>query len=131
MIADFLRELLHWRWVNLVIPFIGIASCLYLFFSRKICTRQWTISSALALSVVIWLMLIWADWGSVTFQPSYQSMLSRIFLLIASLFIVHHLRALARALSFLRSKNKKLAAENKQLRNTIKCLQCRLNQKGD
>ena len=111
--------LLDWRFINLAVPFIGLISCAYLFFSRKTCTKRVAVSTAVALSLMFWLMLTWADWGSLTFVASYQTMWARVILLVISLLMAYELRHYTRLNRFLRAKNNQLQLEKKQLHAII------------
>ena len=111
--------LLDWRFINLAVPFIGLISCAYLFFSRKTCTKRVAVSTAVALSLMFWLMLTWADWGSLSFVASYQTMWARVILLVISLLIAYELRYYTRQSRFLRAKNNQLQLEKKQLQAVI------------
>ena len=111
--------LLDWRFINLAVPFIGLISCAYLFFSRKTCTKRVAVSTAVALSLMFWLMLTWADWGSLSFVASYQTMWARVILLVISLLMAYELRHYTRLNRFLRAKNNQLQLEKKQLHAII------------
>lgn len=123
--------LLDWRFINLAAPFIGLISCAYLFFSRKTCTKRVAVSTAVALSLMFWLMLTWADWGSVTFVASYQTMWARVILLTISLLIAYELRHYTRLNRFLLAKNKQLQLEKKQLQAIIYRLEAQLTHKDE
>lgn len=108
---------LDWRVINALSPFIGIFSCGYLLISSKTCTRRVAISTALSISIIAWLMLVWADWGSATFKPSYQSMIYRVLILIVSIIIMSESRRITSVCKYLVAKNKRLTAELASLRD--------------
>ena len=119
-------SILDWHWINLAAPFVGLASCAYLLFSHKTCTKRIAVSTAVALSIMFWLMLTWADWGSLTFVASYQTMWARVLLLIISTLIAYELRHYTRLNRFMRAKNKRLQLEKKQLQAIIYRLESKL-----
>ena len=123
--------LLDWRFINLAVPFIGLMSCAYLFFSHKTCTKRIAVSTAVALSLMFWLMLTWADWGSVVFVASYQTMWARIILLVISILIAHELRYYTRLNRYLRAKNNQLLLEKKQLQAIVHRLEAKTNHKDE
>lgn len=106
---------LDWRLLNTLSPFIGLIACSYVLFSHKTSTHRKAISSAVSIAALMWLMLIWADWGSLTFQASYQTMISRLMLLVASSLIMYELRFYTRTNRILSVSNMELSAENNQL----------------
>ena len=118
--------LLDWRLINLAAPFIGLASCAYLLFSHKTCTKRIAVSSAVSLSIMFWLMLTWADWGSLVFVASYQTMWARVLLLIISTLIAYELRHYTRLNRFMRAKNTQLRKEKQQLQITVSKLRKQL-----
>lgn len=119
-------QLLDWHWINLAAPFIGLISCAYLLISHKTCTKRIAVSTAACLSIMFWLMLTWADWGSLVFVASYQTMWARVLLLMISLLIAHELRHYTRLVRFLRAKNYRLQQEKIQLQITISKLKKQL-----
>lgn len=112
----YIHYLLNWRWINTLAPFVGIIGCVFVFYSHKTCTQRKAVSTAISLAIMLWLMLIWADWGSTIFTPSYQSMWSRIFLLIMSTLLLYELRRHTRENIDLRHKNIALSRENIRLK---------------
>lgn len=124
-------QLLDWRWINLAAPFIGLISCAYLLISHKTCTKRMAVSTAACLSIMFWLMLTWADWGSLVFVASYQTMWARVLLLIISLLIAHELRHYTRLVRFMRAKNNRLQQEKIQLQITVSKLQKQLMTKDE
>lgn len=122
-------HLLDWRLINLAAPFIGLASCAYLLFSHKTCTKRIAVSTAVSLSIMFWLMLTWADWGSLVFVASYQTMWARVLLLIISTLIAYELRHYTRLNRFMRAKNTQLRKEKQQLQITVSKLRKQLTTK--
>lgn len=122
-------HLLDWRLINLAAPFIGLTSCAYLLFSHKTCTKRIAVSTAVCLSIMFWLMLTWADWGSTVFVASYQTMWARVLLLIISTLIAYELRHYTRLNRFMRAKNIQLQKEKRQLHITISKLKTELTNK--
>lgn len=120
-------HLLDWRWINIVAPFLGLVSCAFLLLSSKTCTRRMAVSTAIALSLMFWLMLTWADWGSAVFIPSYQTMCARVLLLIISILVAHELKHYTRLIRSMSSRNARLELEKKQLRAVIYRLQEQLD----
>ena len=114
--------LLDWRWINALSPFIGLIGGVWVFYSHKTCTKRKAVSTAVSMLIMLWLMLAWADWGSVVFVPSYQSMWSRVILLIVSTLIIYELRRHTIQNHRLKRSNEKLTYELKQLKRSHKVL---------
>lgn len=114
--------LLDWRWINALSPFIGLIGGVWVFYSHKTCTKRKAVSTAVSMSIMLWLMLVWADWGSLVFVPSYQSMWSRVILLIVSTLIIYELRRHTIQNHRLKRSNEKLTYELKQLKRSHKVL---------
>lgn len=114
--------LLDWRWINALSPFIGLIGGVWVLYSHKTCTKRKAVSTAVSMSIMLWLMLAWADWGSVVFVPSYQSMWSRVILLIVSTLIIYELRRHTIQNHRLKRSNEKLTYELKQLKRSHKVL---------
>lgn len=108
-------NLLDWRVFNALSPFIGLMACSYVLFSHKTSTHRKAVSSAVSLAALMWLMLIWADWGSMVFHASYQTMISRVMLLIASSLIMYELRFYTRTNRLISISNMELSRENAHL----------------
>lgn len=120
--------LLSWHAVNAAMPFLGIIASAYILFSGKTCTANKAISTALSLSIILWLMLIWADWGSAVFTPSYQSMWARILLLIVSTLIMFELRRNTINNQKLNRANASIIKENQRLDAINQLLHQKINQ---
>ncbi len=50
--------------INYSLPIFGLLMCVYVMFARKINTRAAVCAAKLNLWVLMWLTLLWADWGS-------------------------------------------------------------------
>lgn len=111
--------LLDWRLLNVTAPFIGITLCVYLLLSKNTCTAQKSVSTILALGVLSWLMLVWADWGSIVFEPSYQSALARIIMVVMMMIMTFVLRRATKRNRSLSIKTKILFAENELLKEQL------------
>lgn len=120
--------LLSWHAVNAVMPFLGMIASGYILYSNKTCTANKAVSTALSLSLILWLMLVWADWGSAVFTPSYQSMWARILLLIVSALIMFELRRNTIDKQKLSRTNASLIKENQRLNTINQLLQQKINQ---
>ncbi|WLG15050.1 hypothetical protein Q6344_06875 [Psychrobacter cibarius] len=116
---NYLYALLDWRLINLIAPFVGITVCVYLLMSKNTCTVQKSISTILALGVLSWLMLIWADWGSTIFEPSYQSALARVIMVFMMLIVAFVLRRATKRNRSLSIKTRILSAENELLKEQL------------
>ncbi|WP_394211195.1 hypothetical protein [Psychrobacter piscatorii] len=116
---SYLYALLDWRLINLIAPFVGITVCVYLLMSKNTCTVQKSISTILALGVLSWLMLIWADWGSTIFEPSYQSALARVIMVFMMLIVAFVLRRSTKRNRSLSIKTRILSAENELLKEQL------------
>ncbi len=116
---SYLYALFDWRLINLIAPFIGITVCVYLLMSKNTCTVQKSISTILALGVLSWLMLIWADWGSTIFEPSYQSALARVIMVFMMLIVAFVLRRATKRNRSLSIKTRILSAENELLKEQL------------
>ena len=116
---SYLYALFDWRLINLIAPFIGITVCVYLLMSKNTCTVQKSISTILALGVLSWLMLIWADWGSTIFEPSYQSALARVIMVFMMLIVAFVLRRATKRNRSLSIKTRILSTENELLKEQL------------
>ena len=116
---NYLYALLDWRLINVIAPFIGITVCVYLLMSKNACTVQKSVSTILALGVLSWLMLTWADFGSTVFEPSYQSTIARVIMVIMMFFTAFVLRRSTKQSRALNIKNTILSAENELLKEQV------------
>lgn len=110
-----LYSIFDWRVITYLIPFLGLIIGAYLLISHKICTKRIAVSTAISLSLMLWLLLTWADWGSEHFVASYQIMWVRIILLIITGLITYELRAQRKYIKALRVKNNRLNNQNQAL----------------
>ena len=73
--------------INRLTPIVAIFLTLIALFGRRFITKDWVSSSILHLTIILWVMLIWADWGSSVFHPSKQTVIARC-LMVAILGLV-------------------------------------------
>lgn len=126
-----LSYLLDWQVVNAAIPFIGMLLMAYVLFSGKICTQGKIISSSVALALMLWLMLLWADWGSGVFVASYQTMLARVIFLLISVFIMYELNRNTKRRHDMQARNSRLVQQNRSLRRHVGRLSEKIKQQKD
>lgn len=124
-------DLLDWRVVNVAIPFIGLLMCAHAFFSAQTCTRSKTVSTAVSLTLLLFLTLLWADWGSTVFVASYQTMISRILLIIILVLIVYELRRSTNSKTRQYAKFRRLVDENRRLRVLNEHLMLKLQKENE
>ena len=68
--------------INRITPIVAIFLTLIALFSRRFITKDCVSSSILHLTIIFWVMLIWADWGSSAFNPSKQTVIARCLMVI-------------------------------------------------
>lgn len=68
--------------INRITPIVAIFLTLIALFGRRFITKDWVSSSILHLTIILWVMLIWADWGSSVFHPSKQTVIARCLMVI-------------------------------------------------
>lgn len=126
--------------VNRLTPIVAISLTLFALFSRRYITRDCVSSSILHLTIIFWVMLIWADWGSSVFHPSKQTMIARCLMVVILALVVilirnysklfRHLKkllsnalakfdALTKLYEPLKSDYQALADENKRLKQLL------------
>ena len=126
--------------VNRLTPIIAISMTLIALFSRRYITKDCVSSSILHLTIVFWVMLIWADWGSEIFRPSKQTIVARCLMVVILGLVVlliknyskifSHLKkslsdalakldALTKLYEQLQTNYRLLADENKQLKQLL------------
>lgn len=126
--------------INRLTPIVAIFLALIALFSRRYITRDCVSSSILHLTIIFWVMLVWADWGSSVFHPSKQTVLARclmvVILWLTVLLIKNYsklfrrlkkllndslakLTALTKLYEQLKSDYQALADENKQLKKLL------------
>lgn len=126
--------------VNRLTPIVAIFLTLFALFSKRFITKDCVSSSVLHLTIVFWVMLIWADWGSSVFNPSKQTVIARclmvVILWLTVLLIKNYskifrrlkkllddalvkLAALTKLYEQLKSDYQALSDENKQLKQLL------------
>ena len=68
--------------INRITPIVAIFLTLIALFSRRFITKDCVSSSILHLTIIFWVMLIWADWGSSAFNQSKQTVIARCLMVI-------------------------------------------------
>ena len=126
--------------INRLTPIIAIFLALIALFSRRFITKDCVSSSILHLTIIFWVMLIWADWGSSVFHPSKQTVVARCLMVVILWLIVLLIKnysklfrrlkkslsdalarfdALTKLYEQLKSDYQALADENKQLKKLL------------
>ena len=126
--------------INRLTPIVAIFLTLIALFGRRFITKDWVSSSILHLTIVFWVMLIWADWGSEVFRPSKQTIVARCLMVVILGLVVllirnyskifRHLKkslndalakfdALTKLYEQLKSDYQALSDENKQLKQLL------------
>ena len=126
--------------VNRLTPIVAIFLTLIALFSRRYITRDCVSSSILHLTIIFWVMLIWADWGSSVFHPSKQTVVARCLMVVILWLTVLLIRNYSKIFRLLRksladavakfdaltklyeqakSDNQALSDENKQLKKLL------------
>ena len=126
--------------INRLTPIVAIFLTLFALFSRRFITKDCVSSSILHLTIIFWVMLIWADWGSSVFNPSKQTVIARCLMVVILALVVILIRnysklfrrlkkllndalakidALTKLYEQLQTNYRLLAAENKQLKQLL------------
>ena len=105
--------------INRLAPIVAIFLTLIALFSRKYITKDCVSSSILHLTIVFWVMLIWADWGSEVFHPSRQTIVARCLMVVILGLIVLLIRNYSKIFRRMKSDNQALSDENKQLKQLL------------
>lgn len=126
--------------INRLTPIVAIFLTLIALFSRRYITRDCVSSSILHLTIIFWVMLIWADWGSSVFHPSKQTVVARCLMVIILWLVVVLIKnyskifrrlkkslndalakfdALTKLYEQAKSDNQALSDENKQLKKLL------------
>ena len=126
--------------INRLTPIVAIFLTLIALFSRRYITRDCVSSSILHLTIIFWVMLIWADWGSSVFHPSKQTVVARCLMVVILWLTVLLIRNYSKIFRLLRksladavakfdaltklyeqakSDNQALSDENKQLKKLL------------
>ena len=126
--------------INRLTPIVAIFFTLFALFSRRFITKDCVSSSILHLTIIFWVMLVWADLGSSVFHPSKQTVLARCLMVVILALVVilirnysklfRHLKkllndalakfdALTKLYEQAKSDNQALSDENKQLKKLL------------
>lgn len=126
--------------INRLTPIVAIFLTLFALFSRRFITKDCVSSSILHLTIIFWVMLIWADWGSSVFHPSKQTVIARCLMVVILGLVVLLIRnysklfrrlkkslsdalakidALTKLYEQSKSDNQALVDENKQLKQLL------------
>ena len=126
--------------INRLTPIIAIFLTLIALFGRRFITKDCVSSSILHLTIIFWVMLVWADWGSSVFHPSRQTVVARCLMVIILWLVVVLIKnyskifrrlkkslndtlakfdALTKLYEQLKSDNQALSDENKQLKKLL------------
>lgn len=126
--------------INRLTPIVAIFLALIALFGRRFITKDCVSSSILHLTIIFWVMLVWADWGSSVFHPSKQTVIARclmvVILWLTVLLIKNYsklfrrlkkslndalakLAALTKLYEQLKSDNQALSDENKQIKQLL------------
>ena len=105
--------------INRLTPIVAIFLTLIALFSRRYITKDCVSSSILHLTIVLWTMLIWADWGSEVFRPSRQTIVARCLMVIILWLVVVLIRNYSKLFRRMKSDNQTLLDENKRLKQLL------------
>ena len=105
--------------LNRLTPIVAIFLTLIALFSKKYITRDCVSSSILHLTIIFWVMLIWADWGSEVFRPSRQTIVARCLMVVILGLVVLLIRNYSKIFRRMKSDNQALVDENKQLKQLL------------
>lgn len=68
--------------INRLTPIVAIFLALIALFGRRFITKDCVSSSILHLTIIFWVMLVWADWGRSVFHPSKQTVVARCLMVV-------------------------------------------------
>lgn len=105
--------------LNRLTPIFAIFLTLIALFSKKYITRDCVSSSIMHLTILLWTMLIWADWGSEIFRPSRQTIVARCLMVVILGLVVVLIRNYSKLFRRMKSDNQALSDENKQLKQLL------------
>lgn len=105
--------------LNRLTPMVAISMTLIALFSRKYITKDCVSSSILHLTIVFWVMLIWADWGSEVFRPSRQTIVARCLMVVILGLVVLLIRNYSKIFRRMKFNNQALADENNHLKQLL------------
>lgn len=78
--------------VNRITPFLALIMVATTLFSSRWGTKGKLASTILHLFIVLWVLLIWADWGSDIFSPSRQTTLARVVIFLIMYLMLSDIR---------------------------------------
>lgn len=105
--------------INRLTPIVAIFLTLFALFSRRFITKDCVSSSILHLTIIFWVMLIWADWGSEVFRPSRQTVIARCLMVIILWLVVLLIRNYSKIFRRMKSDNQALVDENNRLKQLL------------
>lgn len=105
--------------LNRLTPIFAICLTLIALFSKKYITRDCVSSSIMHLTILLWTMLIWADWGSEVFRPSRQTIVARCLMVVILGLVVLLIRNYSKIFRRMKFNNQALVDENKQLKQLL------------
>lgn len=105
--------------INRSTPMVAIFLTLIALFSKKYITRDCVSSSILHLTILLWTMLVWADWGSEVFRPSRQTIVARCLMVVILGLVVLLIRNYSKLFRRMKFNNQALTDENKQLKQLL------------
>jgi hypothetical protein len=73
--------------INTAIPIIGMIIIFYVMLTNRIDTKCRTFGVFFSLSIVLWLLLFWADW-TIDFVPVWQTVAARMVILLMVLTVI-------------------------------------------
>lgn len=105
--------------INRLTPIVAIFLTLIALFSRRFITKDCVSSSILHLTIIFWVMLIWADWGSAVFHPSKQTVVARCLMVVILGLVVILIRNYSKIFRRMKSDNQALVDENNRLKQLL------------
>lgn len=78
--------------INRIIPFLALIMVAATLFSSRWGTKGKRTSTILHLFIVLWVLLIWADWGSDIFNPVSQTATARIVIFFIMYLMLNDIR---------------------------------------
>ena len=105
--------------LNRLTPIVAIFLTLIALFGRRYITKDCVSSSILHLTILLWTMLIWADWGSEVFRPSRQTIVARCLMVVILGLVVLLIRNYSKIFRRMKFNNQALSDENKQLKQLL------------
>lgn len=105
--------------LNRLTPIVAIFLTLIALFSKKYITRDCVSSSIMHLTILLWTMLIWADWGSEVFRPSRQTIVARCLMVVILGLVVVLIKNYSKIFRRMKFNNQALVDENKRLKQLL------------